>query len=273
MGASHGTSMTGGWLILPLPLGRTEGHPRMSSGPSSQTSGVTAIPCLLLDRGKVLRATERGPVPAIDARGRAIELFDVIDGLSAQHRTLYLVDLAAIEGHDPQLDYIQEISRDVALWVDAGVRTAEQAIDVIVAGAQKATLSAARLWGPQELRRAWELSTNLIFELEIWDGQMTPVDPGWATDDPIALARAARSLGPTDLVLSFRGADPDWTLASSLSQAGPTWVSASLAPSDAPRIAACGAAGMIYPLGDELLRWAAEPNGPLPDDTGRPDAR
>jgi hypothetical protein len=175
---------------------------------------------------------------------------------------LYLVDLGALEGHDPQLDYIQEVSRDIGLWVDAGVRTAEQAIDVIVAGAQKATLSSARIRGPAELKRAWELSTNLVFEVEIWDGAMTPVDPRWETRDPPTLAAAARSLGPPEVILSFRGADPDWNLASTVSRGGPTWLAGSIAPADASKIAACGAAGAIYPLGDDLVRWADEADQP-----------
>jgi hypothetical protein len=220
------------------------------------------MPCLLLDRGKVYRAGPRGPVPIFDRRERPIDLFDVIDGLSAQHRMLYLVDLGALEGHDPQLDYIQEVSRDIGLWVDAGVRTAEQAIDVIVAGAQKATLSSARIRGPAELKRAWELSTNLVFEVEIWDGAMTPVDPRWETRDPPTLAAAARSLGPPEVILSFRGADPDWNLASTVSRGGPTWLAGSIAPADASKIAACGAAGAIYPLGDDLVRWADEADQP-----------
>lgn len=187
-----------------------------------------------------------------------MDLFDVIDGMAAKYRMLYLVDMGALEGHDPQLDYIQEVSRDIGLWVDAGVRTAEQAIDVIVAGAQKATLSSARIRGPGELRRAWDLSPNLLFEVEIWDGELTPVDPGWETRDPASLAAAVRTLGPTDIVLSFRGANPDWALASTISHGGPTWIAGSIGPEDAGRIADAGAAGAIFPLGDELVAWAEE---------------
>lgn len=217
---------------------------------------MPVMPALLFERGDVFRAGPQGPEPILDRRGRHVDLLDVIDGLAARHRTVYLVDLGALEGSDPQLDYIQEVSRDVQLWVDAGVRDAEQAMDVIVAGAQKAVLSSARVRGPRELRRAWDLTTNLAFEVEIWEGEMTPVDPEWGTTDPAQLAAAARSLGPREMILSFRGARRDWSLLSSISSHGSTWVAGSVEPADAFEIARSGAAGVIYPLGDELISQA-----------------
>ena len=233
----------------------------MSTPIGSWPASLQAIPCLLLEHGKVLRAGPQGPAPLLDDRGRSVDLFDVIDGLAAQHRTLYLVDLAGIDGHDPQLDYIQEVSRDVSLWVDAGVRNAEQAIDVIVAGAEKATISGSRIEGPRELRHAWELSQNLLFEVEIWDGKMTPVDRAWGTTVPAALAAQVREVGPPEIVVSFRGTSPDWTLSTSIAASGPTWIAGSVAPADADAVAASGARGAIYPLGDELMGWLRSEEG------------
>lgn len=236
--------------------------PWMTEPSTPATSPLASMPCILLDRGKVFRAGPRGPEPVLARHERPVDLFDVIDGIAAQYRMLYLVDLGALEGHDPQLDYIQEVSRDIGLWVDAGVRTAEQAIDVIVAGAQKATISGSRIRGPNELRRAWELSANLIFEVEIWDGTMTPVDPLWGTKDPAQLSLDARALGPTEVILSLRGVNPDWELAARIAHGGPTWIAGSVSVADAPKIVGAGAAGAIYPLGNELRAWADAADGP-----------
>lgn len=238
----------------------------MAETPLAPANPLTSMPCILLDRGQILAPGPEGPVNVFDDRGRAIDLFDVIGGLAAQYPLAYLVDLGALAGHDPQLDYIQEASRDIRLWVDAGVRNADQAIDVIVAGAERATLSSARFRGPAELKRAWELSPNLIFEIEIWDGQMTAVDPRWETTDPKALSSTVRSLGPTDIILSFRGSGRDWSLASEVSRGGPTWLAGGIGPADALSISSSGATGAIYPLGDELVRWAKEAEGDAPSD-------
>ena len=204
------------------------------------------VPCLLLRRGEVCVPGPDGPVRARRSSGAAFDVFDVIDRLSPKYPLLYFADLDGLEHNDPQLEYIQELSRDMPLWVDSGVRKADQAIDVLVAGAQKAVLSSAYLRGPKELRRAWRLSTELVFELETIDGRVGTVDPGWETSDPAEIVRIAREVGVGSVVLSPRETDPDWSLVATLSSGGPTWVDGTFTPRDAPRLAAAGAAGGIF---------------------------
>ena len=230
-------------------------------------NGILAMPSLLIRAGLVYRAGEGGPQVLRRQDGRSVELFDVIDGLAAAHSRVYLVDLSALEGRQPELDYIQEISRDVGLWVDAGTRSADHAVDILVAGAQKVVLSSSRFQGPGELAQAWELSTDLVFEIEI-DGQtMTPVDPGWDVIDPASLAQEVRRVADIPIVLGFRSADPSWSLVRSVASVGPTWVAGDLTPRQSPEIASARAVGAIYPLGDELLRWVEGTPVPEPADS------
>jgi hypothetical protein len=163
-----------------------------------------------------------------------------------------LADLDGLENNDPQLEYVQELSRDMPLWVDSGVRKADQAIDVLVAGAQKAVLSSAYLRGPKELRRAWRLSTELVFEIETVEGRLGKVDPGWETTDPTELVRIAREVGVGSVVISPRETEPNWALVAALCAGGPTWVDGTFSPSDAPRLASAGAAGGIFHI-DSVL--------------------
>ena len=127
------------------------------------------MPCLLLRKGQVCVPGPDGPVPALSPEGAPFDPFDVVDRLTQEYSMLYVVDLDGLEHGDPQLDYLQEISRDVTLWVDGGVRTAEQAIDILISGARRAVLSSAVLHGPRQLKRAWRLST----ELGVRDGVRT----------------------------------------------------------------------------------------------------
>ena len=184
--------------------------------------------------------------------GEAYDVFDVIDRLSPHYPLLYFVDLDGLERNDPQLDYVQELSRDMPLWVDSGVRRADQAIDVIVAGAQKAVLSSSYLQGPRELRRAWKLSTEIVFELETVGGRLDGIDPSWATSDPVQLVRAARSVGVDSVVLSARETDTDWSFVATIASEGPTWVDGSFREADAGRLAVVGAAGGIFHI-DRIL--------------------
>ncbi len=234
-----------------LPCGRSavpRTTPTAAAVPETASGGPSLVPCLLLRRGTVCLPGPEGPVPVRRRSGAAFDVFDVIDRLSPQYPLLYFADLDGLERNDPQLEYIQELSRDMPLWVDSGVRRADQAIDVIVAGAQKAVLSSAYLQGPRELRRAWRLSTELVFELETIDGRLESVDPGWQTNDPLAIVRAARGVGVDSVVLSPREADPDWSLVASIAAEGPTWVDGTFSANDVSRLAEVKAAGGIFHL-------------------------
>ncbi len=243
-------------------------RPLASSRPEGRaTPGPSLVPCLLLRGGQVLLPGEEGPTVARTATGTLFDPFDVVDRLAESSPLLYVVDLDGIERGDPQLDYLQEISRDVSIWVDAGVRSAEQAIDVLVTGARRVVLSSAHLNGPRELRRTWRLSTEVVFELELVGAKLAPAHEGWGTEDPVALAATVRDVGVDHLVVSPRGSDPDWPTVRSIAAAGPTWVDGTFSPGDARRLTEVGASGGIYHLNDLLARW--EEKTPTLDDPPR----
>ena len=210
------------------------------------------MPCLLLRRGRVCRPGPDGPVPSRTIRGADVDVFDVLDALAPQFKSVYLVDLDGIERNDPQLEYIQEVSRETTLWVDAGVRRADGAIDILVAGAERAVLSSAYLHGSRELKRAWKLSTDLLFEVELSDGLPAPLEPSWGAIDALGLAAAARDAGPDTVILSPRGADPDWNLVASVAAQGPTWVDGTFTRGSIRSLAAANAAGGIFHIEDVL---------------------
>jgi hypothetical protein len=217
---------------------------------------------MMLRRGQVCLPGPDGPVVAHDPAGAPFDPFDVVDRVRGDHDRLYLVDLDGIERRDPQLAYLQELSRDISLWVDAGVPSADAAIDILVAGAEKAVLSTAFLRGPAEIRRAWKLSTDLVFEVEVLPDGGVVASPKWPSLDPVDLASSVRSVGITDLVLSPREQDPDWSLVARLAAGGPTWVDGSFSTSETSRLRESGAAGGIYHL-DTLL--SSPPVPPVPE--------
>lgn len=231
---------------------------RAASSPlSGRNDGPTLVPCMMLRKGQVCLPGSEGPIVARDAAGTPFDPFDVVDRLQGKYTQMYLVDLDGIERGDPQLAYLQELSRDISLWVDAGVPTAESAIDILVAGADRAILSTAFLRGPVEVRRAWKLSTDWVFEVEISPAGAVVASTAWSTRDPLELVSSVREVGITDVVVSPRELDPDWALISKLAAGGPTWVGGSFAVNHAPRLKQSGAVGGIFHL-DALLSSPAE---------------
>jgi hypothetical protein len=227
------------------------------------------MPCLMLRKGEVCVPGPEGPVAARAPGGRPFDLFDVVDRLAARYSIVYVVDLDGIERGDPQLDYLQEIAREVSLWVDGGVRTAEQAIDILITGARRAVLSSAYLRGLRQLKRAWRLSEELVVELEIDpSGHLVLADPAWGTTDPVEFATLVRAAGPNHLIVSPREADPDWNLVARIAAGGPTWVDGSFDPGDAAALPTAHAAGGIFHIDQILRHWdrhsMSEPGDPLP---------
>jgi len=212
----------------------------------------------MLRDGRVCLPGPDGPVAAKNPAGEFYDPFEVVDRLTEKYSLLYVVDLDGIEQEAAQLDYLQELSRDITLWVDAGVRTADQAIDVLVAGARRAVLSTAYLLGPKELRRAWRLSTQLAFEVELDGPVVSAAHQSWETRDPYELLTTVHEVGLERFVLSTRDGAIDWGLVRKLTPIGPTWIDGSFSPAEAPQLAPAGARGGIFHL-DGLLDGGALP--------------
>jgi phosphoribosylformimino-5-aminoimidazole carboxamide ribonucleotide (ProFAR) isomerase len=230
--------------------------------PAAPPTGPSLVPCLLLRDGRVCLPGPTGPVAARTADGEYFDPFDVVDHLARDFALLYVVDLDGIEKADAQLDYLQELSRDLPLWVDAGVRTADQAIDVIVAGARRAVLSSAYLRGPKELRRAWKLTTELVFEIELENATLTPADPSWEENDPYEFLRSLRDVGIDHFVVSPRETDPNWGLIRRLASLGRVWVDGTFTPAEQARLTEAGAAGGIFHIDEILKGMSPSPSGP-----------
>ncbi len=209
----------------------------------------------MLKGGRVFRPGPDGPTVATTPGGTPFDPFDVVDRLAPDYSLLYVVDLDGIEHGNPQLDYLQEIARDMALWVDAGVRSADQAIDILITGARRAVLSSAYLRSPKQLARAWRLSSELVFEIELEHSQVLPAAADWGTSDPVELARTVRAVGPDHVVLSPRGTEFDWSIVRAIAAEGPTWVDGSFSVRETSRLGEAGAAGGVFHLEDLYDRW------------------
>lgn len=211
---------------------------------------------------------EEGPVVARLADGSLPDVLEVTERLGKEFGRIYVVDLDGIARDRPQLDYLQEIARDGEMWVDGGARSAEDVIDLLVTGAHRAVLSTARLADERELRRAWKMSTDLAFELEL-----LPLGVGgaaaWSGRPAAQIASEVRSVGVTDIVASFREHPVDWAMVRSLAESGPVWVDGTFETSEQGRLDAARAAGGIFHLDAWLA--AFQPSAAPSEGRGRRD--
>jgi hypothetical protein len=233
-----------------------------ANSPPVGDGGPHLVPCMMLRKGQVCLPGPDGPVVARDGAGAPLDPFDVVDRLTPQYRRLYLVDLDGIERGNAQLAYLQELSRDISLWVDAGVPTADAAIDILVAGAERAVLSTSHLRGPLEVKRAWKLSTDWVFEVEFASTGGLVASQEWPSRDGAAVVSSVREVGIGEIIISPRERDPDWALVKTIAAGGPTWVDGSFAPADLPRLRAAGAVGGIFHLNALLARPPPAPTPP-----------
>ena len=218
-----------------------EGRPRQRAG-------------LTISRGRVVASDGAEYLPVRGSDGRFRDILDVADALTPGYDGLYVVDLDGRRKGEPQLDYIQELSRDADLWLDAGVRVADEAIDGLVAGARRVILSTASLASARELRRAWRMSPEVVVEIAVGpDRQVVALEEGWGGSAPATVAAEIRKVGVETILYSPRAHLPDWSLVVELARFGPTWVGGSYAPGDLPSLSSSSAAGGVYFVPADIL--------------------
>lgn len=210
------------------------------------------MPCLLLRAGQVMLPGDRGPEPAHTKTGQLFDVLDVSDQLAERYHRIYVVDLDGVEKDEPQLDYLQEISRETEIWVDAGVRNADQAIDIVVAGAHRTVLSTAALASVAELTQTWKLSSDIAFEVEVRNGTVASSSRDWQGMAAEKVGAVARAVGVHDVIYSPRGQPVDWSVVRRLAERGPTWVDGSFEFSEVDDLRRAGAVGGIFHIHEEL---------------------
>lgn len=115
-------------------------------------------------------------------------------------RTLYVADLDAIAGQEPSWDAYAAVRASGAhLWLDAGVRTADQARRLRPEGTVVVGLETVD--SPATLATiAAELRADMIFSLDLRNGEPLAAT-GWRSSDGWGIAREAIALGVTRLLV------------------------------------------------------------------------
>ncbi len=120
---------------------------------------------------------------------------------------LYLADLDALAGNPPCWNvYAGLRSEGFQLWVDAGIRHAEDAVALVSARVDRVVVGLETVAGPAALEAICQTHGHrIVFSLDLKEGQPLAVANAWEEIEPFAIASQAIGLGVTSiLVLDLR---------------------------------------------------------------------
>jgi len=179
------------------------------------------------------------------------ELAPVLEDALERHGRALLWDMDGIEGNRPQLDLLKDYE-GLGLWVDAGVRSAEGVIDVLVAGADKVVVGTKSLRALEELQKAFSLTENVLLQVD-YDGRV--LHPRAASKEPTAadLAAFVRAQGGDSVLLVATRSPLDLDVVRAA--AAHARVYAGIVPmADLPALQGAGAVGAIVDLWEVMER-------------------
>ncbi|UCF07832.1 MAG: hypothetical protein JSW28_09355 [Thermoplasmata archaeon] len=139
-----------------------------------ETNQLEMIPAFNLLKGQPVTMQKEGCEPLKDKDQNDLDLDDLIEELKGKYDSVYITDINGVVRDKPQLESIKDISSEIKVWVDAGSRYGEGAIDILIAGAEFVVLSTKTLRNIEELENACELSENIAFGIDYDDGIVSP---------------------------------------------------------------------------------------------------
>jgi len=116
---------------------------------------------------------------------------------------LYVADEDGIAKNKPQLDVVQELCDEIPTMYEGGVRFANNVIDMLITGAEKAVVGTATLASLDELGGAFKLSENITLKVDYRDG-IVSFDPAIAGRAFLDLSRDARRIGVSDIIVPMK---------------------------------------------------------------------
>jgi len=104
------------------------------------------------------------------------QLRELASKISKDFERIYIADEDGLFKNKPQLDIVREICDEIPSFYEGGVRYAQNVIDMIITGADRAVVGTSTLVDLDELRGAFKLSENITFKVDYRDGILSSND-------------------------------------------------------------------------------------------------
>lgn len=165
---------------------------------------LEVVPAFSVRDGEVVIVRRERYERLEDEDGRPLDPVLFAEQVLKQYDRVLLVDIDGIERQSPQVGLLQEMGDQGEIWVDAGTRFAESAIDLLVGGASAVVLGTKAVAGVDELKAAVEMSDSVYLGID-YDRGVVAVDEQLRHMSPRSLLEVARNLGFPKLVFTDLG--------------------------------------------------------------------
>lgn len=133
------------------------------------------VPSIIVSRGNVMvRGKENYALMKLN--GKKVRAKHLIRKLIKHYDTLHLVDLDYITRGKLQVSFLKEVSENINIWYEGGIGDSEEIFDPIMSGVEKIILGTKSISSLVPVQESFEITPNVIFELDYNDGVISISD-------------------------------------------------------------------------------------------------
>ncbi len=131
------------------------------------------------------------------------EPVDILRNLEKNgYERFYIMDIEGIEKNKMQIPIIDRLASEFTIWLDGGFRKVGEIEDALVLGAEMAVVSSKSIRSMEEVRKATEISDNIVFSVDYFNGILKWGD---VPDDMDGLSKALKSCGVKRVIFANLG--------------------------------------------------------------------
>lgn len=123
-----------------------------------------------------------------------VDTLEAINQLVSDYGRVLISDINGILRNRPRLDFIKKLEKK-PIWVDAAPRSSEYVIDLFVSGAERVVIRTRTVATLDEVRKASELSDQLAFQVDVYNGRTVAVSEDIQRRTPRDLFEEAMRMG------------------------------------------------------------------------------
>lgn len=197
--------------------------------------------------------TREGSYHIFKKHNHEIGIVELITQMENKYDCVHMVDLDSITKGKTQLRCARDVSEIIEVWYDGGFFSSEEIYDPIMMGVSNIVLGTKSITELNTLLDCFELTQNVVFELDYHDGIMSP-SRDIAAMGVSELVKKVRAIGIKEMIVADFGRMEDdgeinIPLLKRIHTAGfRTYAAGNVTPEDLPALQEIGAAGAILKL-------------------------